>query len=198
MKIRMCLFLLCVLLASPAFAQQNVPELSFDSVPNFFKLPPGMNFGEVPGVAVNSKGTSSCSRGPTAPTVPHTPPRRRNSSNSAPTARSCAKSARVSMPGPKPTACASIRTTTSGPSTKVPTWSSSSTRRAAWSWFSDAAPKGPTRKRNRGDTPILLFPPWMDSSASPPTWRGIPTATSTSPTDTSTRASRNMTRMATG
>src|SRR5271169_6694223 len=56
MKIRMCLFLLCVLFASPAFAQQNVPELSFDSVPNFFKLPPGMNFGEVPGVAVNSKG----------------------------------------------------------------------------------------------------------------------------------------------
>ena len=33
-----------------------MPELAFDSVPNFFKLPPGMNFGEVPGVAVNSKG----------------------------------------------------------------------------------------------------------------------------------------------
>src|ERR1700693_6153423 len=56
MKMRMCLFLFSVLLALPMFAQQDVPELSFDSVPNFFKLPPGMNFGEVPGVAVNSKG----------------------------------------------------------------------------------------------------------------------------------------------
>jgi len=42
-------------------AQQNVqmttaPEIPFDSVPDFFKLPEGMNFGEVPGVAVNSKG----------------------------------------------------------------------------------------------------------------------------------------------
>ena len=56
MKTKMCLFLLCLVLASPLFAQQSVPELDFDSVPNFFKLPPGMNFGEVPGVAVNSKG----------------------------------------------------------------------------------------------------------------------------------------------
>jgi ABC-type molybdate transport system substrate-binding protein/DNA-binding beta-propeller fold protein YncE len=37
-------------------ARASVPELAFDSVPNFLKLPPGMNFGEVPGVAVNSKG----------------------------------------------------------------------------------------------------------------------------------------------
>src|SRR6202050_4737634 len=56
MKKKMCLFLLCAFLAAPLFAQQNVPELAFDSVPDFFKLPPGMNFGEVPGVAVNSKG----------------------------------------------------------------------------------------------------------------------------------------------
>jgi DNA-binding beta-propeller fold protein YncE len=56
MKIKMCLFLLSALFALPAFAQQNVPQLDFDSVPNFFKLPPGVNFGEVPGVAVNSKG----------------------------------------------------------------------------------------------------------------------------------------------
>src|SRR5882724_8233695 len=56
MKVRTRLLLFCVLLASPMFGQQNVPELAFDSVPNFFKLPPGMNFGEVPGVAVNSKG----------------------------------------------------------------------------------------------------------------------------------------------
>ena len=47
---------LLVLLASPSFAQQSVPEIPFDSIPDFLKLPPGMNFGEVPGVAVNSKG----------------------------------------------------------------------------------------------------------------------------------------------
>ena len=37
-------------------AQQAVPEIPFDSAPNFFKLPPDMNFGEASGVAVNSKG----------------------------------------------------------------------------------------------------------------------------------------------
>ncbi|HWZ56665.1 MAG TPA: peptidyl-alpha-hydroxyglycine alpha-amidating lyase family protein [Verrucomicrobiae bacterium] len=56
MKLKMCLFLLSVLFSLPLFAQQSVPDLQFDSAPNFFKLPPGMNFGEVPGVAVNSKG----------------------------------------------------------------------------------------------------------------------------------------------
>lgn len=47
---------ICLLVASGAFAQQAPPDLPFDSVPDFFKLPPGMNFGEVSGVAVNSKG----------------------------------------------------------------------------------------------------------------------------------------------
>jgi DNA-binding beta-propeller fold protein YncE len=51
-----CLFALFVLLAAPSFAQQPVPEIPFDSVPDYPKLPPGMNFGEVPGVAVNSRG----------------------------------------------------------------------------------------------------------------------------------------------
>src|SRR5580700_7721083 len=50
------LFALLVLLAPLSFAQQSVPEIPFDSVPDFLKLPEGMNFGEVPGVAVNSKG----------------------------------------------------------------------------------------------------------------------------------------------
>src|SRR6185503_16798477 len=49
-------FALLVLLAAPAAAQQTAPELQFDSVPDFLKLPAGMNFGEVPGVAVNSRG----------------------------------------------------------------------------------------------------------------------------------------------
>jgi sugar lactone lactonase YvrE len=50
------LFALFLLLAAPALAQQNAPEIPFESVPDFLKLPPGMNFGEVPGVAVDSKG----------------------------------------------------------------------------------------------------------------------------------------------
>ena len=37
-------------------AQQAVPEIPFDSVPNFLKLPPDVNFGEDAGVALNSKG----------------------------------------------------------------------------------------------------------------------------------------------
>ncbi len=51
-----CLFLCSMLLAVPSFAQQTVPDIPFDSIPNFLKLPPGMNLGEVPGVAVNSNG----------------------------------------------------------------------------------------------------------------------------------------------
>jgi len=47
---------LAILLGSAASAQQSVPELAFDSVADFPKLPDGMNFGEVPGVAVNSRG----------------------------------------------------------------------------------------------------------------------------------------------
>jgi sugar lactone lactonase YvrE len=45
-----------VLMATPCLAQQSVPRIPFDSVADFPKLPDGMNFGEVPGVAVNSKG----------------------------------------------------------------------------------------------------------------------------------------------
>jgi len=39
-----------------AFAQQQVPEIRYQSVPDFFKLPPNIYLGEVAGVAVNSKG----------------------------------------------------------------------------------------------------------------------------------------------
>src|SRR5207244_5076718 len=49
--------------AAPAstFAQAkakatNVPEIAYDSVPNFFKMPPNIYFGEGIGVATNSKG----------------------------------------------------------------------------------------------------------------------------------------------
>ena len=42
--------------AAAALTAKNVPEIQFDSVADFLKLPAGMNFGEVSGVAVNSKG----------------------------------------------------------------------------------------------------------------------------------------------
>src|SRR6266699_1728393 len=47
---------LTLLLTPALFAQQAVPEIPFDSVPNFFKLPADLHFGEASGVAVNSKG----------------------------------------------------------------------------------------------------------------------------------------------
>src|SRR3954466_8979190 len=37
-------------------AQLNVPEIPFESVPNFLKLPNKLYLGEVPGIATNSKG----------------------------------------------------------------------------------------------------------------------------------------------
>jgi hypothetical protein len=55
-SIKSYLLLFCALLAAPASGQQRVPEISFESVPDFLTLPAGMNFGEIPGVAVNSKG----------------------------------------------------------------------------------------------------------------------------------------------
>ena len=35
---------------------QAVPQIPVESVPDFFRLPAGVNFGEVPAVAVNSQG----------------------------------------------------------------------------------------------------------------------------------------------
>jgi len=51
---RLIFFLL--LLVGSVYAQQAVPEIRYHSVPDFLKLPPNLYFGEVPGVAVNSKG----------------------------------------------------------------------------------------------------------------------------------------------
>jgi NHL repeat-containing protein len=45
-----------VAVAGTALAQPSVPEIHFTSVPDYPNLPDGMNFGEVPGVAVNSRG----------------------------------------------------------------------------------------------------------------------------------------------
>ena len=41
---------------TPAKAKATAPEIPFDSVPNFFKLPAGLYMGEGVGVATNSKG----------------------------------------------------------------------------------------------------------------------------------------------
>jgi DNA-binding beta-propeller fold protein YncE len=40
----------------PAYAQKDVPEIEFDSVPNALQLPTGLYLGEVAGVATNSRG----------------------------------------------------------------------------------------------------------------------------------------------
>jgi streptogramin lyase len=50
------ILVLCALMSAMAFGQETVPTLPFQSVSEFLKLPAGMNFGEVPGVAVDSKG----------------------------------------------------------------------------------------------------------------------------------------------
>jgi sugar lactone lactonase YvrE len=54
-------FVLTLLSAGTLFAQtkakaQNVPEIPFDTAPNFIKLPPGLYMGEAMGIATNSKG----------------------------------------------------------------------------------------------------------------------------------------------
>ena len=56
-----CCVVVFVLCAGSAFAQgrpkaQNVPEIPYESVPNFLKLPTGLYLGEAIGVATNSKG----------------------------------------------------------------------------------------------------------------------------------------------
>jgi hypothetical protein len=45
-----------LLCSSAAFAQQTVPEIPYEAVPDFLKLPQDLYLGEATGVAVNSKG----------------------------------------------------------------------------------------------------------------------------------------------
>jgi len=56
MKIRVLAALIVLALPLRPDAQMQVPELPYESVPDFFRLPDGMNFGEVSGIAVNSRG----------------------------------------------------------------------------------------------------------------------------------------------
>jgi sugar lactone lactonase YvrE len=55
MKIR-AILLMVTLFAAPALAQPVVPEIPYDGDVDFLKLPDNVYFGEVAGVAVNSKG----------------------------------------------------------------------------------------------------------------------------------------------
>ena len=48
--------ILLITAASAQAAPQARADIPFESVPNFLKLPPDMNFGEVAGIALNSKG----------------------------------------------------------------------------------------------------------------------------------------------
>jgi len=54
--VKRIVIVLIALLGAVSYAQAPVPEIPFDSVPNFLKLPADMNLGEASGVAVNSKG----------------------------------------------------------------------------------------------------------------------------------------------
>src|SRR5205823_1869126 len=45
-----------LLFVTTAFAQQQTPEIRFQSVPDFLKLPPDLYLGEATGVADNSRG----------------------------------------------------------------------------------------------------------------------------------------------
>src|ERR1044072_7544074 len=46
----------CAALAQTKAKAENVPEIPFETVPNFLKMPPGLYLGEGIGVATNSKG----------------------------------------------------------------------------------------------------------------------------------------------
>ena len=48
-------FALLALAMPPVAAQQAVPELPFESVPNPLTMPNDIHFGEIGGVAMNSK-----------------------------------------------------------------------------------------------------------------------------------------------
>ena len=101
---RSWLVVLFALLCPPVLAQQPqmLPVIRFDSVPDPLKLPADLYFGEVTGIAVNSKGHIFVfSRGNT--TGRRTPRPRRNSGIRAQTANSSARSAITSTPGPSRT-----------------------------------------------------------------------------------------------
>jgi hypothetical protein len=126
-----CSILVFVLVAAPLFAQQSpVPEIRYRSVPDFLKLPADLYFGEVAGVAVNSKGDIFVfSRGNT--TGPPTEPVPHNCWSSVQTANSYVRSATTCTRGLTRTRSRSIARTTSGLPIRARTWSLNSILRDA-------------------------------------------------------------------
>ena len=114
------LMLLLVSLAPVAVcAQTPVAEIKVDANVDFLKPPPDLHFGEVSGVAVNSKGhVFVFSRGSTTGPAYGA---QRSFWSSAVTGNSSVRSARTSTHGRMRTRCGSIKTTTSGLSTKART-----------------------------------------------------------------------------
>ena len=199
MKALLPSFVVVMCMAALPVAQQTVPEIQFQSVPDFLDLPPDLHFGEVAGVAVNSKATCSCSRVPIARAVPRTRQRRLCCSSSVPKGSSFVKSARDSTHGPLRTPFGSTEMTTSGRSTKAPIWSSSSmTDRAGVDGIRPQTRSRPTTKPMHGSTLSRHCPQSTDCSGSRRTLPGIRPVMSTSPTATSTHAWPNTRRTATG
>src|SRR5437868_498908 len=58
MKRNLCMLIVvfAFLASTSSFAQNAVPEIPYDSAPNFLKLPDNLYLGEAAGVATNSKG----------------------------------------------------------------------------------------------------------------------------------------------
>src|ERR1044071_9137299 len=95
------LFFAAVFFASAANAQ-SVPLIPYESIANAVRLPQNMYFGEVAGVAVNSKKHIFVfSRGNT--TGPAFGASAAQLLEFAPDGRICARSAKISMPGRLPT-----------------------------------------------------------------------------------------------
>src|SRR5256886_17441255 len=117
------------IMAAPLFAQQP-PEIRFQSVRDFLKLPPDLHLGEAAGVAVNSKGHIFVfTRGNTAgPAYGASAARLLQFTPYGEFLRGWAT---ISTPGPSPTPSRSIGKTTFGPPTKARTWSSRSTLKAS-------------------------------------------------------------------
>jgi hypothetical protein len=118
---RRWLIVLLLLIGPQALAQQAVPEIAFDSVPNPLRLPPNMYFGEVSGVSLNSKGhIFVLSRGnTTGPAFAAAAAQLLEFDAKGQFVREIGK---PSMPGRSATPSRSIPPTISGSRTKAPTW----------------------------------------------------------------------------
>ena len=129
MKSFLLSFVVVMCMAALPVAQQTVPEIQFQSVPDFLSLPPDLHFGEVAGVAVNSKGhvfvfTRSNSAG-----GPAYAPAAAQLLEFGAKGEFIREIGRGLTHGPLRIAFGSTEMTTSGRSIKAPIWSSSSMKK---------------------------------------------------------------------